>query len=349
MNDMLREEDFGEILPLIRDKHVTDIDYNGYSLWVTDLKKGRYPSSITLTERFVKEFTEHVADCVNRPFNKMNCTLEAQTDDLRITVTHEGANMTGRAFSIRKSLREMRNDEKTLVASGFCSQEVMDFLKQLIRARHIVVFCGEPGVGKTESVKFFSGFTPENERIITIEDTPELHLHEVYGERDIEELLISNELTYTEAIKHCLRKNPNWVILSEARSTEVKYLIEQWSTGLKGFTTLHLDDLRGLPDRLLNMMERAEDSQRLKNNIYSYVNAGVLIRRKEVENPDTKQREIVRYIDQIALYDRDQNENHVYLLMDQQKLQDIKLPEKFVKRMGLETAKLGRRALHEKL
>lgn len=329
----LKEEDFKELLPLIKDKNITDIDYNGYALWVTDLKRGRYRSSINLSERFVSEFTEHVADCVSARFNKKNSVLEAQTEDLRITITHESVAVTGRSICIRKSPREVRNDEESILSSGFCSPEILNFLKQALKARMNMAFCGEPGVGKTETIKFFTGFLPEYDRIITIEDTLELHLHEVYPGRDVEELLINEQFSYTDAIKHCLRKNPNWVILSEARSTEVKYLLEQWSTGVRGLTTLHLDDLRNLPDRLLNMMEKPGDMERQRNNIYEYVSIGVLIRRREEMNGETGQREIRRYIDQVAVYDRDGRENRIHMLLEDGKLKNIHLPESFVEKL----------------
>ena len=49
---------------------------------------------------------------------------------------------------------------------------------------------------------------------------------------------------YAEAIKSSMRLNPKWIMLSEARSKEVKYLLESWSTGVRGMTTLHTDDVR---------------------------------------------------------------------------------------------------------
>lgn len=332
MNDQLDEEAFGVLRPLVKDRNITDIDYNGYRLWVTDLKKGRYPLEIELSEKFISEFSEHIADCVNKPFNRKNGVLEAQTDDLRITITHESIALTGRSICIRKSLRENRNNESSLLESGFCSREVMELLKCAVKAGTNIVFCGEPGVGKTESVKFFCGFIPKQERIITIEDTPELHLHEVYPERDVLEFLINENFSYTELIKHTLRKNPCRVILSEARSTEVKYLLEQWSTGVHGFTTLHLDDLRNLPDRVLNMMEKTEDSERLRNNIYAYVDMGVLIRCMEQQDGNGH-RKIVRYIDQIAIYDHGEK-NKVYMPMKDQIADWEQLPRSFAEKIN---------------
>lgn len=109
------------------------------------------------------------------------------------------------------------------------------------------------------------------------------------------ELQVSKDLSYTEAIKLCLRQNPKWIILSEARSTEVQYLLEQWSTRVYGFTTLHLDDLRNLPDRIMNMIGRSRDADRLENYIYEFISVGVLLRQYQNENGMVE-----RYIDQMS-------------------------------------------------
>lgn len=325
MEQWLRKEDFGELQPYIEDKNVTDIDYTGYALWITDLKKGHYRAEAVLSDSFVHAFSDRIADYVNKQFNKVNNVLEAQTEGLRITITHESVAVTGRSISIRKSPPEVRNTRETMLETGFCQERMLNFLIHAVKSRMNIAFCGEPGVGKTECVKFFAGAIDQKERIITIEDNLELHLHEIYPDRNIEELLINEMFSYSDAIKHCLRKNPMWVILSEARSIEVKYLLEQWSTGVRGFTTLHLDDLRNLPDRIMNMMGKSADADRLENNIYEYISIGVLIRRKEVDG------QIVRYIDQVAVYDRTAGKNQVYMLMENGIIQTEELPDKIKK------------------
>lgn len=322
MEQWLRKEDFGELWPFIEDRNVTDIDYTGYSLWITDLQRGRYRSEVVLSDSFVTAFSDRIADYVNKQFNKMNNVLEAQTEGLRITITHESVAVTGRAISIRKSPPEVRNTSESLIDTKFCQEETLNFLTYAVKSRMNVAFCGEPGVGKTECAKFFAGAIDEKERIITIEDNLELHLHEIYPERNIEELLINEQFSYSDAIKHCLRKNPKWVILSEARSTEVKYLLEQWSTGVRGFTTLHLDDLRNLPDRIMNMIGKSADAERLENNIYEYISVGVLIRRKEDAG------KIERYIDQVAVYNRENGKNGIHMLVENGDIVTEKLPDK---------------------
>ena len=63
-------------------------------------------------------------------------------------------------------------------------------------------------------------------------------------------------------------------MLSEARSKEVKYLLQSWSTGVRGMTTLHTDDVRNIPDRILNMLESRVDAERMENDIYQALGYG---------------------------------------------------------------------------
>ncbi len=129
-------------------------------------------------------------------------------------------------------------------------------------------------------VKFFSQYVPGNERVITIEDTMEIRYSVTNPGKDCIEMRVNDRFDYADAIKASLRLNPKWIMLSEARSKEVKYLLEGWSTGVRGMTTLHTDDVRNIPDRILNMLETRVDADRLENDIYQAMDVGVLIRKK---------------------------------------------------------------------
>ncbi len=324
----LREEDFGVFLPYVQKKEVTDIDFNGRELWITDLELGRYCAKAIVTEEFVEEFTHRISNRVNKPFNRVHNILEAETETLRISIIHESAAVSGRSICIRKSLPEVRHTVESMLDSQYCPLPILSLLINCVRAKMNFAFCGEPGVGKTECAKFFSQFIPHNQRAITIEDNLEMHFREVNPKNDCVELQVSRELSYTEAIKLCLRQNPKWIILSEARSIEVQYLLEQWSTGVYGFTTLHLDDLRNLPDRIMNMIGRARDAERLENYVYEFISVGVLIRQREDEKGRQK-----RYIDQMCFYDRHEERNSIYMLMEEGKIISKKIPEDIKRRM----------------
>ena len=324
----LTEEEFGPFYPYIQDKNITDIDFNGKTLWITSLKTGRYRVETDISQEFVECFTHRIANRVNKPFNKTNNVLEAETNELRISIVHESVAVSGRSICIRKSLPKVRHTVESILDTGYCSIEVLSLLINCVKAKMNFAFCGEPGVGKTECAKFFSRFIPTNQRAITIEDNLEMHFHEINPENDCVELQVSKDLSYTDAIKLCLRQNPKWIILSEARSTEVQYLLEQWSTGVYGFTTLHLDDLRNLPDRIMNMIGRSRDADRLENYIYEFISVGVLIRQHEDEQGIVK-----RYIDQMCFYDRLEGKNNIYMLVEDGQLISKNIPKDILKRM----------------
>ena len=324
----LTEEEFGPFYSYIEDKNVTDIDYNGQTLWIADLRKGRYCADVSISEAFVERFTHRIANRVNKPFNRANNVLEAETNELRISIVHESAAVSGRSICIRKSLPKVRHSVESMLDSQYCTLEILSLLINCVKAKMNFAFCGEPGVGKTECAKFFSRFIPPNQRAITIEDNLEMHFHEINPENDCVELQVSKELSYTEAIKLCLRQNPKWIILSEARSTEVQYLLEQWSTGVYGFTTLHLNDLRNLPDRIMNMIGRSRDAERLENYVYEFISVGVLIRQYEND-----QGMLERYIDQMCFYDRCSVKNSIYLLVEDGKQVSDVIPDDILKRL----------------
>lgn len=211
-----------------------------------------------------------------------------------------------------------------MIRDQYCSMQMMNFLKECVREKKNIVFCGPPGVGKTECAKFFSGFIPAEDRVITIEDTPEWHFKELHPEHDCVELRINDQMGYTEAIKTCLRLNPRWIMLSETRSEEVVYLIEGFSTGVKGITTLHTDDVRKIPDRMLNMAGGKRNPARFENDIYNFIDVGVLLNRKMRKAPDGQQK-VMRYMDQICLFERKGDRNVIRMVAeDGRMLEDVK-------------------------
>ena len=91
----LTPEQFGPLWKYIEDPEVTDIDFNGRTLWITNLRTGRYPANENLTDDFLTAFAHNMGNCVNKPFNNANKILEADTKDLRISILHDSIATTG--------------------------------------------------------------------------------------------------------------------------------------------------------------------------------------------------------------------------------------------------------------
>ena len=333
MNEKLDIEEtkayFGPLYDYVSDDSITDVDVAGMppEVWITGSDNERVRvDDCQISTAFLEQFSKRVANTVSLPFNKAEPVLEAETDRLRITVVHESAAINGRAICIRKSLPYVRLKEEDMIMSGYAKREVINLLKNCVKARMNLVFCGEPAAGKTECAKFFSSFIPANERVITIEDTPEWHYSLINPDKDCVELKVGEQMDYTRAIKTCLRLNPKWMMLSETRSKEVIYLVEGFSTGVRGMTTLHTDDVRKVPDRMVNMAGQSRDEGRMENDIYSFINVAVMIRRREVTD-ENNERVVRRYIDQVCFFDRKDGQNNTIMMVDDGRLINETLPE----------------------
>lgn len=302
---------FGPFWRYVKDDHITDVDFNGVDLWITDeTNKRTKVDDVDITPQFIIDFSQRVANQVSKPFNKMNNLLEAETNTLRISILHESAAVSGRSICLRKTLPTVRITTKEIVNNNYCSREILNLLTNCIKAKMNFVIGGEPGAGKTEFAKYISQAIPGTQRVITIEDSPEWHYKELNPGKDCVEMRVNPDFDYAKAIKTCLRQNPKWIMLSEARSTEAKYLLESWSTGVNGITTIHTDDIRKIPSRLLNMMANRDDADRLENDIYEFVHVALLVRRKYM--PDGTAH---RLIDQMGFLYREGYENKIQMLI----------------------------------
>ncbi|WP_249029099.1 ATPase, T2SS/T4P/T4SS family [Tannockella kyphosi] len=318
----LRKEDYGDLLPYIEDEGITDINWNGHHLWIDD-ECGRYSVDDKLNETFVSVFCQKLSNLVNENFNKYYPLLEAETDRLRISVVHDSVTNTGYSISIRKT-PPVRKITKESIQNGYCTKELDDFMQACIKSRMSVIVCGIPGSGKTEYVKYLTQFISSTQRVITIEDNLELRYASINPGHDCVEFKVDEDFTYSAAIKTSLRQRPDWILLSEARSREVQYLLESSSTGTGCITTIHVDTAQNIPERIMNMLgKQGED---MENTIYSFFHIGVLVRRTQ-ENNST-----VRQIYEVCLFDREQGENKVVMLYRDGKFLTRKIPISFVRK-----------------
>lgn len=97
-----------------------------------------------------------------------------------------------------------------MLEESYCPERILQLLMNCVLAGMNFVFGGEPGAGKTECAKFFMQFIPREERVITIEDSLEIHYRDINPGADAVELRVGEDFSYTDAIKASLRQNPKW-------------------------------------------------------------------------------------------------------------------------------------------
>jgi pilus assembly protein CpaF len=128
----------------------------------------------------------------------------------------------------------------------------------VVRARLNILVCGGTGSGKTTMLNCLSAFVPENERIVTIEDSAELSLqqpHVVRLETRPANLEGKGEVTQRDLVKNALRMRPDRIVVGEVRGAEVFDMLQAMSTGHDGsIATIHANSARESLGRLEMMM-----------------------------------------------------------------------------------------------
>lgn len=317
---------YGDLIRYINDDNITDINYSN-GLWVNDLNKGRYfVPDIVLENAFMEQFYTRISNLMNVQFNRNNPLLEAETDNLRISILHESVTNTGTSISIRKTPAVRRISRENIVANDYCPENLDIFMENAIRAHCTVVVGALPGVGKTEYVKYLTSYIPAYERVYTIEDNLELRYSAINPGKDCVEIKVGETFGYADALKASKRQLPTWVLLAEARGREVKYLLENLSAGVHCLTTIHVDDVVKIPDRLRNMGQDVNE-----NDVYSFVDLGVGL--KSVVKDGER---ITRKISQVVCFSRNGDKNEKVLIYEDGQFLTDKLPDSLVKKFKME-------------
>jgi pilus assembly protein CpaF len=165
--------------------------------------------------------------------------------------------MDGPSITIRKFPKEKLKIAQ-LVEYGSLTQNMADFLRACVLARLNIVISGGTGSGKTTLLNVLSGFIPETERILTIEDTAELQLQQDHVLR-LETKLANVEgkggTTIRDLIRNSLRMRPDRILVGECRGGEAFDMLQAMNTGHDGsLTTLHANAPRDALSRLETMV-----------------------------------------------------------------------------------------------
>lgn len=325
----LAQIDFEWLKPYIDDMNITDINFNGQSLWIDDLTKGRYLDLANSDISFFDNLCYKIANSVNANFNQVHPLVEAELDELRISIIHSSIAKSGHTLSIRKTPKYQRLERSKMLLDKYVERNVLDFLVKCVKANCNIMVCGLPGAGKTELVKYLMSFINDTQRVITIEDTLELRYHNIYPERDCVALRVNDKFSYVDAIKASLRQKPNWMLVSEIRSKEVAYLIESATTGTHLMSTIHAMDASKIPLRMLHMFEKdVITNQNILTNIYDVLDIGIRV------ELIIKDKTIKRMITQVVYYEVIDNECKSIILYEKGKQSfDLNLALKLKERL----------------
>lgn len=281
MDGFFNQIDFGPLKQFLDNDDITDISYsNGGQVWLKTLSKGVFRVEVPeINNALIEKIAFQCSNAMGKSFNMANPFLDAESTELRMNFVHDSIARNGIALLIRKTPAKIRLQKDKIIEENYISLDIHDFLIKCVHGHCNIIVSGETGSGKTEFVKYLAAHTLENEKIITIEDTLELHLDKIFPHRDIVAMKTNNIASYTDILVTCMRQNPRWILLSEVRSAEAVMAVRNSiSSGHNILSTIHADKAASIPARMYSLLETNQDIDQFLRSIHRYVQLGVHIR-----------------------------------------------------------------------
>ena len=296
LNSIFDQMDFGPLQEFLDDDDVTDVSYsNGGQVWLKTLSKGIFQvDRPNINNAFMEKLAFQCSNVMGKTFNMAHPFLDAESAELRMNFVHDSIATNGIAVLMRKTPAKIRLNKDKLINEDYCTEQIHDFLIDCVHARCNIIVAGETGSGKTELVKYLASKTKEDEKIISIEDTLELHLDRIYPNRDIVAMKTNNIASYTEALVACMRQNPIWILLAEVRSAEAVMAVRNSiSSGHHILSTIHADKASSIPMRMYSLLESSQDTEQFLSSIHRYVQIGIYVKGYFSKRLNRFQREIL--------------------------------------------------------
>lgn len=250
---------YGKIEKYISDNTITEIMINGTESIYIERRGMLEKTKDKLDKTELDILIQKIVLYVNKQVSVANPIVDARLKDgSRVNIVLNPIAMNGPIVTIRKFSNKVL-DAKDLIANGTMTEEVADFLKEVVEGKFNVFISGGTGSGKTTLLNILSNFINKKERIITIEDSAELQIHSVNNLVKLEarenNLEGFGEITIRDLIIASLRMRPDRIIVGEVRGKETFDMLQAMNTGHSGsLSTGHANSSRDMLTRLESMI-----------------------------------------------------------------------------------------------
>lgn len=212
--------------------------------------------------------------------------------------------------------------EDELLRQGYCSKEVLNFLKNCVIANMNVVICGAQGSGRTSLLRYLSQYILPCEKVATIEKYPKIHYKKIHPNSECVELQVKWEFPSCKAIGTAMHLNTDRIIFPEMYCNDIVYFLDCLQIGIGGLTTMYWHDAKTILD-LIFRIGLVNGLHMESEEIYSLIDVSVLVRR------DTEE----KYgIDQVCLFDHVDGKNVNRLIVENGNQISDQIPENVIKK-----------------
>jgi len=236
-------EGWGPLEALKSDAEITEILVNSPSEIIYE-KKGQlfFHDDHFYNEQTYNQCVEKISQACHGYMNKEIPFLEAQVDQMRITLIYKDIARGQHLISIRKQPQDAWTLDK-LFAHGWCNDEQKQYLDNLLLHRKNFLVIGGTSSGKTSVLQALLNHIPQNQRVVSIEDTQELRIPNLLSTSLLtktDPLNTQNDVTMNDLLKRALRLRPDRIAVGEIRGAEATNLLMALATGHEGSCgTLH--------------------------------------------------------------------------------------------------------------
>jgi pilus assembly protein CpaF len=249
---------FGPLQPLLEDESVTEIMVNGAKNIYIERKGKIHRVPVTFeSNEHVMRIIDRIVAPLGRRIDESSPYVDARLPDgSRVNAVIPPISLIGPALTIRKFFKTPITIDQ-MISYGSITQEAVQLLKAAVEARLNIVISGGTGSGKTTLLNVLSGFIPNDERILTIENAAELQLrqeHVVILESRPPNIEGRGEITIRHLVINALRMRPDRIIVGEIRDDAALDMLQAMNTGHDGsMTTAHSNSPRDTLSRLETM------------------------------------------------------------------------------------------------
>jgi Flp pilus assembly CpaF family ATPase len=255
---------YGPIEDLLRTPTVSEIMVNDSEhIFIEHQNRLKSSGRRFVSDEVTLSIIERIVAAVNRRIDRSQPIVDARLPDgSRINAVIPPLAVCGPCLTIRK-FPDRALDLAALVRTDSLSDSAARFLRASVQNRRNLIVSGGTGSGKTTLLNCLSDCIPENERIITVEDTAELrlrHPHVVRLETRDKNLEGQGAYTIRDLVRNALRMRPDRVVVGECRGAEALDMLQAMNTGHDGsLTTIHANSPLDVISRLEVMVQMAAD------------------------------------------------------------------------------------------
>jgi pilus assembly protein CpaF len=250
----------GPLEPLLADPTISDILVNAHgTIYVERRGKLEVTNVAFKDDEHLMRVIERIVSSVGRRIDESSPMVDARLKDgSRVNAIIPPLSIDGPVLSIRRFGAEPLR-MSSLIENKALTKDIADMLEMCVNARLNVLISGGTGAGKTTLLNALSAYIPENERIVTIEDSAELQLqqpHVVRLETRPPNIEGKGEVTQRDLVRNALRMRPDRIVIGEVRGGEAIDMLQAMNTGHDGsLTTVHANTPRDALARLETMIQ----------------------------------------------------------------------------------------------